>query len=223
MFVITLVLQISYLFLAMHIELHYLPSIEYFTLINLSSKIEFEIQENFIKQSYRNRTQILGANGIEVLTVPITHTSGQKQLTKDVKIDYSQDWMRRHIGGIRAAYGKAAYFEYFEPLILNIYAKKNIFLVDLNIDFLNLICKISGTTLNFSFTKSFKDSELGSYYDLISPKQDWVHRGFYVKYPYRQCFGNEFIPNLSVLDVLMNHGREMNGIVQNSSFGLKIE
>ena len=131
--------------------------------------------------------------------------------------------MRRHIGGIRASYGKAAYFEFFEPLILNIYAKKNIFLVDLNIEFLNLICKISGKTLNFSFTKSFKDSEQVSYYDQISPKQDWIQRSLYIKYPYRQCFGNQFVPNLSVLDVLMNHGREVNGIVQNSSIALKIE
>jgi hypothetical protein len=129
MFVNTLVLQISYLFLAMHIELHYLPSIEYFALINSSSEIDFEIHENFVKQTYRNRAQILGANGIEVLTVPIIHKSGQKQMIKDVKIDYSQDWLRRHIGGIRSAYGKAAFFEYFEPLILTIYAKKNIFLV----------------------------------------------------------------------------------------------
>ena len=127
MFVNTLVLQISYLFLAMHIELHYLPSIEYFALINSSSEIDFEIHENFVKQTYRNRAQILGANGIEVLTVPIIHKSGQKQMIKDVKIDYSQDWLRRHIGGIRSAYGKAAFFEYFEPLILTIYAKKKYF------------------------------------------------------------------------------------------------
>ncbi len=200
----------------MHIELHYLPTLEYFSLINSSTSIAFEVQEHFIKQTYRNRAHILGANGIEVLTVPIVKKSGQKQLMKDVKVDYSQDWMRRHKGGINAAYGKAPYFEYFEPLIIEIFAKKNKFLVDLNIDFLNLIAKISGKPLNFTFTTSFRVSELDSFYNRINTKQDWESRGFYLKSPYRQCFGTEFVPNLSVLDLMMNHGREMNKILNQS-------
>ncbi|MHA8066140.1 WbqC family protein [Aquirufa sp. ROCK2-A2] len=207
----------------MHIELHYLPSIEYFALIHSSSSIDFELEENFTKQTYRNRTHILGANGIEVLTVPIEHVSGQKQIIKDVKIDYSQDWMRRHIGGINAAYGKAPYFEYFEPLILHVFAKKNKFLVDLNIDFLNLVMKITGKALNFSFTHSFKDSVSDSYYNLINSKIDWKQRGLYAEYPYRQCFGDNFVPNLSVLDLVMNHGRESNEILIKSLNQLNIK
>jgi hypothetical protein len=200
----------------MHIELHYLPSIEYFALLNSSSSIVFEVEENYVKQSFRNRAYILGANGIEVLTVPIVNISGQKQLIKEVKIDYSQDWIKRHRGGINAAYGKAPYFEYFEPLINEIFAKKYKFLVDLNIDFLNLLAKISGRQLNYSFTKSFKDSMQDSFYNQINAKQSWEERSLYLKYPYRQCFGKEFVPNLSVLDLMMNHGREMNEILNQS-------
>jgi hypothetical protein len=58
----------------MHIEIHYLPSIEYMALIYAASEVQFEVYENFPKQTFRNRTRILGANGVETLTIPIKHT-----------------------------------------------------------------------------------------------------------------------------------------------------
>lgn len=209
-------MQISYLFLGMHIELHYLPSIEYMSLLYSSEKIEFELEEHYIKQSYRNRTMILGANGIENLTVPIVNISGIKQKMKDVQIDYSQDWIRRHQGGINAAYGKSPYFEHFEPLISSVFAKKNKFLVDLNIDFLNLINKISGRKMNYTFSMEFNESRNDSFYNQMSPKNSWKERKIYSEIPYRQVFGTEFVPNLSVLDLFMNHGRDMNTILNQS-------
>ena len=115
----------------MHIEIQYLPCLEYVSLLIQSNHVEFEVMENFPKQTFRNRTYLLGANGMECLTVPTLHVSGQKALTKDIRIDYFQDWQRRHMGAIRAGYGKAPFFEYFEPYISDIFAKKNKFLVDL--------------------------------------------------------------------------------------------
>ena len=108
----------------MHIEIQYLPCLEYVSLLIHSNHVEFKVMENFPKQTFRNRTYLLGANGIECLTVPTIHISGQKVLTKDIRIDYFQDWERRHMGAIRAGYGKAPFFEYFEPYISDIFAKK---------------------------------------------------------------------------------------------------
>ena len=113
----------------MHIEIQYLPCLEYVSLLIHSNHVEFEVMENFPKQTFRNRTYLLGANGMECLTVPTIRLTGQKVLTKDIRIDYFQDWQRRHMGAIRAGYGKAPFFEYFEPYISDIFAKKNKFLV----------------------------------------------------------------------------------------------
>jgi hypothetical protein len=169
--------------------------------------------ENFPKQTFRNRTYLLGANGMECLTVPTLHVSGQKVLTKDIKIDYFQDWQRRHIGAIRAGYGKSPFFEHFEPYITDIFAKKNKFLVDLNIDFIQLIMKILNVEFSYTFTDQFCSTNVLSYWNQINTKQDWQLRTNFKSIPYRQCFGDSFVPNLSILDLLMNHGKESRNIL----------
>jgi len=192
----------------MHIELHYLPSLEYMTLLLQNPDLVFEVEENFPKQTYRNRCLILGANGVERLTVPVFHVSGEKVKSKDTKIDYSQNWVKQHQGAIQAAYGNAPYYEYFEPYLSQIFAKKRFFLVDLSIDLLSFTYRILDLPLSYSVTTEFGVFEGLSSYDQISAKKDWTQRSGYLNKPYRQCFGTEFVPNLSVLDLLMNHGKE---------------
>lgn len=192
----------------MHIETHYLPSLEYMTVLLQQPSLLFEVEENFPKQTYRNRCLILGANGVERLTVPVIHTSGEKTKTKDTRIDYTQNWMKQHQGAIQAAYGNAPYYEYFEPYLRQIFAKKRFFLVDLNIDLLSFVYRILDVPLVFEKTQEFGVYDGDSEYDQISAKKDWTTRSFYQNKSYRQCFGAEFVSNLSILDLLMNHGKE---------------
>jgi hypothetical protein len=192
----------------MHIEIHYLPSLEYMTILLQNPSLLFEVEENFPKQTYRNRCLILGANGVERLSVPIVHLSGEKTKTKDTKIDYSQNWIKQHQGAIRAAYGNAPYYEYFEPYLSQIFAKKRFFLVDLNIDLLSFVYRILDVPFVYKNTNEFGVFEGLSEYDQISAKKDWQERSIYQNRSYRQCFGQEFVPNLSILDLLMNHGKE---------------
>ncbi|MDF5689835.1 WbqC family protein [Aquirufa aurantiipilula] len=197
----------------MRIEIHYLPSIEYFTLLLSQEQVQFEVHEHFQKQTYRNRALILGANGVETLTVPIQHVHSGKLLMKDVRIDYDQNWLRIHQGAIQAAYGKAPYFEYFEPYIRSIFAKKLNFLVDLNIEYLELFGRILGKKWNYSLSESFEIEDKDVFWNHILAKQDWRERNVYQELAYPQCFGNTFQPNLSVLDLLMNQGRDANLIL----------
>ena len=192
----------------MHIETHYLPSLEYMSLLLQHTSLLFEVEENFPKQTYRNRCLILGANGVERLTVPVIHTSGQKTKTKDTKIDYSQNWVKQHQGAFQAAYGNAPYYEYFEPYLDQIFAKKRFFLVDLNIDLLSFVYRILDVPLIYEKTQEFGVNNETSEYDQISAKKDWTTRPIYQSRSYRQRFGTEFLTNLSILDLLMNHGKE---------------
>jgi hypothetical protein len=192
----------------MHIETHYLPSLEYMTLLLQNPSLVFEVEENFPKQTFRNRCLILGSNGVERLTVPVIHLSGEKIKTKDTKIDYSQNWIKQHQGAIQAAYGNSPYYEFFEPYLSQIFAKKRFFLVDLNIDFLTFVYRILDSPLDYHVTQEFNVFDGRSAYDLISAKKEWSERSIYLKIPYRQCFGAEFVPNLSILDLVMNYGKE---------------
>lgn len=200
----------------MHIDIQYLPSLEYCALIFNKLQVEFEVYENFPKQTYRNRTYILGANGIELLSIPVIHTNLGKQITKDIQIDYSHDWVRKHKGAIRAAYGKAPFFEHVEPFIDQVFAKKSKFLVDLNIEFLNIIARFLQKKPHFSLTDSFVGGAQGSFWNVIDSKKDFSLRNIYVPVSYRQCFGTEFVENLSVLDLIMNYGIESREILQKS-------
>jgi len=192
----------------MHIETHYLPSLEYMSVLLQNPTLVFEVEENFPKQTYRNRCLILGANGVERLTVPVIHTSGVKTKTKDIQIDYSQNWVKKHQGAIQAAYGNAPYYEYFEPYLSQIFAKKRFFLVDLNIDLLSFVYRILDTSLVYDKALEFGVYDGVSLHDELSAKKDWRERTFYHNRVYRQCFGKEFVPNLSIIDLLMNHGKE---------------
>ena len=98
---------------------------------------------------------------------------------KDVQIDYSQDWIRRHRGAIQAAYGKAPFFEHVEPFIEQIFAKKSKFLVDLNIQFLNTIARFLQKKPQFILTDSFQEMPSMSYWNVITPKVDFNSRDIY--------------------------------------------
>src|SRR4051812_20938609 len=94
------------------IETQYLPSIAFFAAVYRKKSIMLERHENYVKQSYRNRCQLVDASGRRELTVPVIHGAGKVPIS-EVPIDYSQKWVNNHWRCIQSAYGKAPYFEYY--------------------------------------------------------------------------------------------------------------
>ena len=68
----------------------YLPNIAYFACLEQSGKVFIEAHEHYVKQSYRNRTYILTANGVIRLTIPVIHHG--KVPIQVLEIDYRQRW-----------------------------------------------------------------------------------------------------------------------------------
>ncbi|MEM9338405.1 MAG: WbqC family protein [Bacteroidota bacterium] len=200
------------------IEPHYLGSIEYFCLLSSFQQVEFEVCDSFQKQTYRNRTLILGANKVLPLIIPLSYSNHTP--TKDVRIDYSQRWIKDHWGAIYSSYGKAPYFEFFSDEWLKILEGREHFLVDLLIKFMRLPLKLLNITLEINFTKSFTSHPavgFKDYRNLIQPKIDFPNRNIFRPVAYSQLFGDSFVSNLSIIDLIMCEGPRVDEIVKKSS------
>ena len=177
-------------------ELHYLPLVSYFSRIK-NGDFQIEAHENYQKQSLRNRTYILTSNGELVLTIPIQHGVTNIQ---EVKIDYSQDWVKNHLRALESAYKHSPYYNYYFPYFEDIYQRKLPFLFDLNLELLQLIMKMMKWQKGFVLTEQFIQNYECEVQDIRSNYQfREVNEPYNL---YQQVFGTEFVPNLTVLDLL---------------------
>jgi hypothetical protein len=183
-------------------------------------EVALEAHEHFLKQTYRNRCHILTANGVDTLIVPVIHSS-VKMPIREVKIDYSQAWVKRHWGAIATAYGKAPYFEYFADDFDRIYQKKPSFLFDLNWEFLTICLRLLRLKPTIRLTETYQaELEVGQFdaLSIVHPKKAFRNNNLYNPVVYQQNFGNEFVPDLSIIDLLMCKGAEATHILKQSIF-----
>jgi hypothetical protein len=180
---------------------HYLPSILYFKALVASEEKQVKIctNERYVKQSFRNRSRILGPHQVEQLIIPV-HASNH-QLMKDIVIDERSRWARNHWKTIENCYRKAPFFEHYEPYLFPFYTQKNDCLLAFNSDLLKMILKL----LQIKKTISYSEIDGRILFDVSAKKTDNWHVYGEFK-PYMQNFGHEFVPNLSILDLLFMQG-----------------
>ena len=199
----------------MIIDLQYFPSLEYFCTLLTYDEIVIEAHEYFEKQSYRNRCIIQTTNKIDTLTIPVQN-GNKKVLIRDLKIDYSQDWNRRHWGAIQSAYGKSPFFEFYSEYFKVILDKKPDFLFDLNVEVLTICLKLLRLEKKVIFTENYQRNVETDFRGLIHPKRNYELNNIYQPFSYRQNFGNEFVPNLSILDLLFCQGNQSLSVLKES-------
>ncbi|NQZ77036.1 MAG: WbqC family protein [Ekhidna sp.] len=197
------------------IEPHYLGSIEYFVLLSHFDEICFEIHESFPKQTYRNRAYFLTSNKVQSLVVPAKYSNGSRTL--EVEIDHSQRWVKDHWGAFYSAYGKAPFFEYFEAEFRSVWDTKWESLVELNVTFIKLCFKILQWQKKITLSEEYRHEVNPEYRNLIVPKKSFEGRDLYTPAPYNQLFGGTFVPNLSIVDLLMNEGPNATQLIKLSS------
>lgn len=186
----------------------YFPSISHFVALSQSENITFEIEDNFQKQTNRNRTYIYSPNGIQLLNIPIKHSKETHQKTKDIRIDTDFDWQKQHFKSLEAGYRSSPFFEFFEDDLRPIFEKKYEFLLDLNFEALAVVLKCMRMKIEYSTTTEyFHETDSNTIIDFRSLVEGKKDTSLFKKYI--QVFDDKhgFINNLSVLDLLFNEGK----------------
>ncbi|QOD60582.1 WbqC family protein [Polaribacter haliotis] len=184
----------------------YFSPISQFSEIVKKDTVTFEMEDNFQKQSYRNRCYIYNSNGKQLLSIPVKHkiTDGRKK-TKDTLVENDFPWQDQHFKSLQIAYRTSPFFDFFEDDLAIIFEKKYKFLQDINIDSFLFVADALQLDINFIKTKFFI---------LDSKQQDFRHLAEVKKQPkklvdnYIQMFDDKhgFLPNLSILDLLFMEG-----------------
>jgi WbqC-like protein family len=173
-------------------DLFYLPSVDWYAHALHYKKI-FVPHASYNKKFHLNRTNIVGANGLHSLSIPLQ--GGRNQRVSDIYITISEaeDWRKLHLRSIQTMYGNAPFFENVFPYLIAFYQQKFASLYDCNLQTLlliNKILKIEIAVVPIIAYPNYKEISL-------PPIQ------------YNQVFmdKNMFIPHASVLDLLMNEGK----------------
>jgi len=192
----------------MPILLHptYFPSVSHFVAMAKADSITFEVEDNFQKQTNRNRMYIYSPNGLQLLNIPVKHSKSAHQKFKDTKIEDAFDWQKQHFKSLEAAYRTSPFFEYFEDDIRPVFEQKHIYMMDLNFKILDILSQCLGMEINYDKTTEYfhEVADVQDYRYLANGKKDTSEFE-----PYTQVFNEKhgYINNLSILDLLFNEGR----------------
>lgn len=183
----------------------YFPNIAHFASILNSDIVHLEVCDHYQKQTFRNRSEIYGANGKLTLSVPVRYSQINRQQFKDVKISYVEDWQQNHLKSLQSAYSVSPFYEYYIDDLMPLFENKFNFLLDLNLKCLEILNDSLQIDFNKSLTSVYEKNpvSLVDYRYLVNKK----HLTFnFITYP--QVFSQKhgFISNLSILDLLFNEG-----------------
>ena len=194
------------------VPISYLGPVAYYSAILQSEEIFIETKEHFIKQSFRNRCTIMGANGSQTLTIPKERKSSDKTLISDISISNQDNWQKSHWQSIVSAYNSSPFFEYYKDDLLPFYNTKHSTLFDFNLKLTKTILELMQVEKKLNFTSKFQKECNGLDFrssKFILKNQEEYQQVFCEKY--------SFVPNLSILDVLFNLGPETTSYLERQS------
>lgn len=189
----------------------YLPPIAYMATLLKHREVLIEVKETFPKQTYRNRAEIMTAGGVRTLTVPVVRNNHSR--TEEVCIDYKERWNIIHLRTLEAAYSASPYYLYYKDGLERILLRRYDRVVELNDALLRWILERLKATINLCHTEDYVATPDEDFRNTFSPKRPHPTEGFR---SYYQVFSDRlpFVPNLSIVDLLMNLGPDAAGYLK---------
>jgi hypothetical protein len=207
----------------------YLPWLGLFHKIALSDVFCILDTPAYSRHDFVNRNRIKTANGPIWLTVPVETHGTKAQRICDVRIARS-GWRRKHLAAMAHSYRKAPYFDAYFPEIEAAIAKPYTFVTELASDLMRLLMRRLAMTTQLVIASDYtfrgKKSEYlvdicrtlrASSFLFGAQGRDYANAATFTsagidlafqayRHPvYRQRYG-EFVPRLSIVDLLFNHG-----------------
>lgn len=189
----------------------YFGSVLQFSVLSQHQNLLLEVEDNYQKQTYRNRQYIYGANGKLLLNIPIKHSKDKNrhQKYKDVEIENQFTWQDNHWKSLQAAYRTSPFFEFYEDEIAPLYHKKFTHLMAFNLQCTKTLCACLEMELDYQTTKNYQmpnevEDGIVDYRALIDAKRKTNFQQEKYAQVFEEKFG--FIDNLSILDLLFNKG-----------------
>jgi hypothetical protein len=223
----------------------YLPWLGYFDKIRKSDAFVFLDQVQYKEREFQNRNKIRTKEGWLWLTVPVKSIGQGRQQISAVQVDNELDWRKKHWSSLKACYGKSRFFKQYEHFFAELYAREWEKLVDLNIyiiDFLLQEFKIKtpvyyeskiGTSMSSTDRiielcqklksdiylsgqggKEYLAEEKFSAAGITLAYQQFAHPRYHQMYA---GTAEEFVPNLTALDLLFNEGDHSLDILKGES------
>lgn len=209
----------------------YLGNIQYFGKLAAGARVE--AHENFQKQTYRNRAEVMTAAGVRTLTVPVVWDHQTKMPIREVRIDYTLPWQRAHWRTLGAAYAAAPYFDHYAEKLApfydeQIYRPERLF--DLNCDLTRVLLRLFDLPDTLPCTEEYTlpvplaaAAAASDFREIISHKPRLKRPDPAFAAPeYYQVFADRipFAPNLSVVDLLFCEGPQAGRIIKESMIAL---
>lgn len=215
----------------------YIPWLGYFHKILDSDAFVFLENVQYKKREFQNRNKVRTKNGFIWLTVPVISKGRYYQRIKDVEIDNTKPWQRKHWEGIKFNYSGAEFFNDYARFFERLYNEKWNRLLDLNVEIVKffLDCFRIKTPLYFEDTlnvsgegteriigickglgaKKYLSGTGGKGYldeDLFEKNGIELLYQNFTHPEYKQAYDG-FVPNLSAIDLLFNCGEKSMGIL----------
>ena len=174
-----------------------------------TAAVAIDILDRYRKMSYCNRYYVTGAQGRQMLSIPLEQGRNQRIPLKDVRTDNAVKWQLQHWRTLETNYRSTPFFEYTAPVFEPLYLKRYTFLHDFNFESMETVQSLLKLPVTFKESIATEIEQAGN--DIIDIRDSFSHRqpvGNIIPPEYHQAFSSRcgFQEDLSILDYIFNEG-----------------
>lgn len=187
----------------------YLGSVRYYAALMQAQTVAVDGAMTGIPALWsHNHCRLSGANGIQQLVIPVDRIDyNARTPMRDIVMSNHGDWRHLHWGSMFSAYGKTPFFEFVADDLERILKGNQKYLLDLNNELHQLVIDFLDLPITVASAERVADADLDLRRAVGEKRPD--------RLPIKDCQYYQmwadrhgFMPNLSILDLLCNEGRE---------------